>query len=58
MGFLSGLFGPGYKHKDPEVRKDCIQTVTDKKVLADLAANDIDAGVREVAKKRLEALTK
>jgi hypothetical protein len=58
MGFLSGLFGPGYKHKDPEVRKDCIQTVTDKKVLADLAANDVDAGVREVAKKRLEALTK
>jgi hypothetical protein len=56
MGFLSGLFGPGYKHKDPEVRKDCIQTVTDKKVLADLAANDVDAGVRETAKKRLEAL--
>jgi hypothetical protein len=58
MGFLSGLFGPGYKHKDPEVRKDCIQTVTDKKVLADIAANDVDAGVREAAKKRLEALTK
>jgi hypothetical protein len=58
MGFLSGLFGPGYKHKDPEVRKDCIQTVTDKKVLADLAENDVDAGVREVAKKRLAALTK
>jgi len=58
MGFLSGLFGPGYKHKDPKVRIDCIETVTDKKILADLAANDVDAGVREAAKKRLEALTK
>jgi hypothetical protein len=56
MGFLSGLFGPGYKHKDPKVRKDCIETMTDKKALADLAANDTDAGVREAAKKRLEAL--
>ena len=58
MGFLSGLFGPGYKQKDPKVRIDCIQTVTDKKVLADLAENDVDAGVREAAKKRLEVLTK
>jgi hypothetical protein len=49
MGFLSGLFGPGYK-------MDCIQTMTDKKALAELAANDVDAGVREAAKKRLEAL--
>jgi hypothetical protein len=30
--------------------------MTDKKALADLAANDVDAGVREAAKKRLEAL--
>lgn len=56
MGFLSGLFGPGYKNKNPEVRKDNIQILTDKKVLADLAANDVDTGVREAAKKRLEAL--
>lgn len=58
MGFLSGLFGPGYKHKDPKVRKDCISTLIDKKVLAEIAEKDVDESVRETAKKRLEALKK
>jgi hypothetical protein len=56
MGFLSGVFGPGYKQKNPEVRKDCIKTLMDQKILADLAENDVDAGVREAAKIRLESL--
>lgn len=58
MGFLSGVFGPGYKQKNPEVRKDCIKTLTDQKILADLVENDVDAGVREAAKIRLESLKK
>ena len=58
MGFLSGLFGPGYRHKDPKVRIDCISTMTDKKILAELAEKDVDESVREAAKKRLESFKK
>ena len=58
MGFLSGLFGPGYKQKNPEIRKDCISGMMDKKILAELAEKDEDASVREAAKKRLESLKK
>ena len=58
MGFLSGLFGPGYKQKNPEIRKDCISGMMDKKILAELAEKDEDASVREAAKKRLESFKK
>jgi hypothetical protein len=57
MGFLSGLFGPGYKNKNPEIRKDCISGLLDKKILAELAEKDEDASVREAAQKRLEAIS-
>jgi hypothetical protein len=58
MGFLSGIFGPGYKQKNPEVRKEAVKTLTDKAILAEMAEKDVDAGVREAAQKRLEALKK
>ena len=58
MGFLSGLFGPGYKQKNPEVRKEAVKTMTDKAILSEMAEKDVDAGVREAAQKRLEALKK
>ncbi len=56
MGFLSGLFGPAHKQKNPEIRKEAAGRLADKAILAQMAAEDDDPGVREAAKKRLEAL--
>lgn len=58
MGFLSGLFGPAHKQKNPEIRKEAAGRLTDKAILNEMVQNDPDAGVREAAKKRLEALSK
>jgi len=56
MGFLSGIFGPAHKQRNPEIRKEAAGRLADKAILAEMAQNDADAGVREAAKKRLEAL--
>jgi hypothetical protein len=56
MGFLSGIFGPAHKQKNPEIRKEAAGRLTDKAVLAEMAEKDEDQGVREEAKKRLQAL--
>ena len=56
MGFLSGVFGPAHKQKNPEVRKEAAGRLADKAILAEMAEKDDDPGVRETAKKRLEAL--
>jgi hypothetical protein len=58
MGFLSGVFGPAHKQKNPEIRKEATERLTDKAILAEMAEKDVDAGVREAAKKRLESLKK
>jgi hypothetical protein len=59
MGFkLSEIFGPGYKQKNPEVRKDAVKTLTNTAILSEMAEKDVDPGVREAAKKRLESLKK
>jgi hypothetical protein len=58
MGFLSGVFGPAHKQKNPEIRKEGVGRLTDKAVLAEMAEKDDDPGVREAAKKRLESLKK
>jgi hypothetical protein len=57
MGFLSGLFGPGHKQKNPQIRKEAVGRLADKAILKDMAENDEDQGVREEAKKRLLALS-
>jgi hypothetical protein len=56
MGFLSGIFGPAHKQKNPNVRKEAAGRLTDKTILAEMAEKDEDQGVREEAKKRLQAL--
>lgn len=56
MGFLSGIFGPAHKQKNPQIRKEAAGRLTDKAILKEMAENDNDQGVREAAKKRLEAL--
>ena len=58
MGFLSGVFGPAHKQKNPEIRKEAIGRLTDTAILAEMAEKDIDPGVREAAKKKLESLKK
>lgn len=58
MGFLSGMFGPAHKQKNPEIRKEGAGRLTDTAVLAEMAEKDVDPGVREAAKKRLESLKK
>ncbi len=57
MGFLSGIFGPGHKQKNPGIRKEAAGRLTDTAILAEMAEKDVDPDVREAAKKRLEALT-
>lgn len=56
MGFLSGIFGPAHKQKNPQIRKEAAGRLTDKAILKEMAENDEDQGVREEAKKRLQAL--
>lgn len=58
MGFLSGVFGPAYKQKNPEIRKEAIGSLKDTAILAEMAEKDVDPGVREAAKKKLESLKK
>jgi hypothetical protein len=58
MGLLSGMFGPGYKQKNPEIRKEAIKSLKDTAILSEMAEKDVDAGVRDAAKKRLEELKK
>lgn len=58
MGFLSGVFGPAHKQKNPEIRKEAVGNLKDTAILAEMAEKDVDAGVREAAKKRLESLKK
>jgi hypothetical protein len=56
MGFFSGLFGPAHKQKNPDIRKEAAGRLTDKSILAEMAEKDEDQGVREEAKRRLQAL--
>jgi hypothetical protein len=58
MGFLSGVFGPAHKQKNPEIRKEAAGRLTDTAILTEMAEKDVDPGVREAAKKRLESLKK
>jgi hypothetical protein len=58
MGFLSGIFGPAHKQKNPEIRKEAIGNLKDAAILSEMAEKDVDPGVRETAKKRLESLKK
>jgi hypothetical protein len=58
MGFLSGVFGPSHKQKNPEIRKEAAGRLKDTAILAEMAEKDVDPGVREAAKKRLESLKK
>ncbi|MFH1079742.1 MAG: hypothetical protein V1766_05715 [Pseudomonadota bacterium] len=58
MGFLSGIFGPAHKQKNPEIRKEAAGRLTDTAILTEMAENDPVPDVREAAKKRLESLKK
>lgn len=56
MGFLSGIFGPAHKQKNPKIRLEAVGRLSDKAILKEMAEKDEDERVREEAKKRLQAL--
>lgn len=53
---FSQMFGPAWKQKNPAIRKEAAGRLTDKAILAEMAEKDENQGVREEAKKRLQAL--
>lgn len=57
MGFsLIDLFVPKYNNKNPEKRKEAIETLKDLNILKMMAEKDADQGVREAASKKLAQL--
>src|SRR4051812_31196364 len=50
---LFALFGPKWKHPNPEVRAAAVATLADQEILADLAETDTSEVVRRAALFRL-----
>lgn len=51
------FFIPKIARSDPKVREKAVMECTDKELLKRVIQNDKDEHVRQVAKKRLEALS-
>ena len=49
------LFKPKWQHKDPAVRKQAVGTLTDEKILVQIANQDTDIGVRLLALSKIQS---
>lgn len=56
VGIIRLVPGPRWRHADPAVRRDAIETLTDRVALAYVARSEGDAGLRRAAQARLESL--
>lgn len=54
---FSDLFLPKHVRSDPEVRKRAVEKMKDQSLLSQIAENDPDNAVRELALSRLGELT-
>jgi hypothetical protein len=52
---IADLFRPKWKHSNPVVCREAVQSLMDQLVLADLAKSDEDAWVRQIAVGRVTA---
>lgn len=53
---FSDIFVPRWQNSNPEVRKRAVQRLKDIKLLEQIAENDDDPGVCQMAASRLEGL--
>jgi hypothetical protein len=53
---FSDIFVPRWQNSNPDIRKQAIQRIKDIKLLEQIAENDEDAGVSQMAASRLESL--
>ena len=53
---FSDVFVPRWQNSNPEIRKKALERIKDVKLLGQIAENDEDPGVCEVARLRLDAL--
>ena len=53
---FSDIFVPRWQNSNPDIRRQAIQRLKDIKLLEQIAENDEDAGVCQMAASRLESL--
>jgi len=53
---FSDIFVPRWQNSNPEIRKRAVQRIKDIKLLEQIAENDIDPGVCQMALHQLESL--